>query len=205
MIENALYIIAGYALLGAGIKYIDQAYDLGVFSKPKANLVAVLCGILMAYLIVTDPPSTAIFLAIVLSLAITRKIDNIAFYIGTVLVILLPVFFDGVINIPWIPFGVLVLSGITDELGNDWADKRTNKRLVDFSLGNGTKFKHKFAEKFFLHRFSMKFAVTFLVLFSFFELTYFFAFIAFDLMYLIVEVYSFSIKVYTIDKMPAGH
>ncbi|MBN2251383.1 MAG: hypothetical protein JW724_04845 [Candidatus Altiarchaeota archaeon] len=206
MVDHQLFIASSYLFLGGGIKYIDQAYDLGVFSKTKAKIVAVLCGILMGYLIVTDSPSMGIFLAMVLALAITRKIDNMAFYIGTGLVILLPVFFNGFINILWLPFGVLTVSGVLDELGNDWADKRINRRLVEFTLGNGNgRMTYKFMEKFFFHRFSMKVAVMLLVFFSFMDLTYLLAFILFDLMYTLVEVYSFSIKVYTINKMPAGY
>jgi len=116
MVENELFIASSYLLLGAGIKYIDQAYDIGVFSKHKANFVAILCGILMAYLVVTDSTSAMIFLAMVISLAITRKIDNIAFYIGTALILIIPVIFNGILKIQWFPFGILVLSGIVDEI-----------------------------------------------------------------------------------------
>ena len=89
MLERALIIILSYGLLGAGIKYIDQAYDLGVFSKKKANLVAIPSGILMASLIISDPPSATIFFSIFVVVAVTRKIDNPAFYMGTGILLLL--------------------------------------------------------------------------------------------------------------------
>ena len=198
MIDNAPIIITGYAILGAGIKYIDQAYDLGVFSKTRANITAVLCGLLMAYFIVTDLPSMAIFLAMVIALAITRKIDNIAFYIGIGIVLLLPIVFNSLIKMNWLPFGVLVISGILDELGNDWADKRAKKRRINRYQKNASLL--QFEEKFFAYRFAMKVAILILVLLNYFDWIYFAAFLFFDLMYLLVDAYSLSIKVYSINK-----
>jgi len=199
MIDYTLFILASYALLGAGIKYIDQAYDLGVFSKTKANMAAVLCGLLMAYFIVTDPPSTAIFLAMVIALAITRKIDNIAFYIGIGIVLLLPIVFNSLIKMTWLPFGVLTVSGILDELGNDWADKRTKKRQVNRYQKNA--YWLQFSEKFFIYRFAMKVAILVLVILNYFDWIYLVAFMLFDLTYLLVDAYSLSIKVYNINKV----
>ena len=198
--EHDLMIASSYLLLGAGIKYVDQAYDLCVFSKTKAKIVAAFCGILMGYLIISDLPSAMIFLAMVIALAITRKIDNTAFYIGIAFVLMLPIVFDGITKIQWIPFGILVISGIMDELGNDWADKRKNKRLVRALRRKDQKAVYDLAEKFFSHRFAMKLAVAGIVLFGFFDPVYFLAFLLFDLMYLLVDVYSTSIKVYSINR-----
>ena len=78
----------------------------------------------MAYLIISDPPSATIFFSIFVVVAVTRKIDNPAFYMGTGILLLLPIIFHGIMKIEWIPFGILILSGIIDEIGNDWADKR---------------------------------------------------------------------------------
>lgn len=203
MLEHALFIILSYGLLGAGIKYIDQAYDIGVFSKTKANFIAVPTAGLMAYLIIFDPPSTTIFLSILFIVAITKKIDNIAFYIGTAIILLLPIIFHDVMEIKWLPFGILIFSGILDEIGNDWADRRMKKKMVNYSNMKDS-FIHQFGEKFFLRRFMMKIAILFLVIFSLFHYTYFFAFLLFDLMYLLVEQYSFSVKVYSISKSTMG-
>ena len=199
MIDNAPIILTGYAILGAGIKYIDQAYDLGVFSKTRANITAVLCGLLMAYFIVTDLPSMAIFLAMVIALAITRKIDNIAFYIGIGIVLLLPIVFNSLIKMNWLPFGVLVISGILDELGNDWADKRAKKRRINRYQKNASLL--QFEEKFFAYRFAMKVAILVLVILNYFDWIYLVAFMLFDLTYLLVDAYSLSIKVYSINKV----
>ncbi|MBU4341191.1 MAG: hypothetical protein KJ928_01175 [Candidatus Altiarchaeota archaeon] len=201
MLEDALLIILSYGLLGAGIKYIDQAYDIGVFDKGIANMIAIPSGILMAYLIIFDSTSAIIFLAIILALSITQKIDAPAFYIGTALVISIPVLFRDILQIEWAPFGILIFSGILDEIGNDWADKRLNKRLVNHkSMKNNNGFLNKLGEKFFLNRFAMKLSILVLVVFSVFSWIYLAAFLFFDFMYILVERYSFHIKIYSISR-----
>ena len=202
MLVHALIIILSYGLLGAGIKYIDQAYDLGVFNKKKADLVAIPSGILMACLIISDSPSAAIFFSIFVVVAVTRKIDNPAFYIGTGILLLLPIIFHDIMTIKWLPFGVLIFSGIIDEIGNDWADKRKKMKILnnDNRKNPNNSTLKKFGEKFFLHRFAMKISVLVLTIFGFFRYLYLFAFLFFDMMYLLVEQYSLSIKVYSISR-----
>ena len=201
MLEHALIIILSYGLLGAGMKYADQAYDLGVFSKTKANIFAIPGAALMAYLIISDSSSATIFFSIFVVVAVTRKIDNPAFYVGTGILLLLPIIFHGIMKIEWIPFGILILSGIMDEIGNEWADKRKKmRRLSNYNRGNPyNSTLKKFGEKFFLHRSAMKIGVLVLTIFGFFQYLYFFAFLFFDMMYLLVEQYSLSIKVYSIS------
>jgi len=198
---NELFILISYALLGAGIKYIDQAYDIDVFSRDKANFIAVPTAGLMAYLIIFDPPSATIFFSILLIVAITKKIDNIAFYIGTGILLFLPLVFHDILQIAWLPFGILIFSGILDEIGNDWADKRRKKKRLNNprkNMDNSTL--KNLGEKFFLHRFVMKIAVFVLTLFGLFQYIYLFAFLLFDIMYLLMEQYSFSIKRYSLTK-----
>lgn len=200
---DSYLLVISYAVLGAGIKYIDQAYDIDVFDKKIAKLIAVPLGILMGYLIVTDAPSATIFLAMVIGLALTQKLDNIAFYIGTALFFLLPIIFHDTLKMDWLPFGVLLFAGILDELGNDWADRRAMKRMVKHvqdNKKNGTekKFRYKLGEKFFLNRFMMKIGVLGLVLSNYLVWIYFIAFMAFDISYTIVDYYSMHLKEYSI-------
>ncbi len=201
------YILIGYALLGAGIKYADQAYDIGVFNKRKANIVAVLTAILMVLLIVFDSPSTIILLSILFTVAITKKIDNIAFYIGTgiLLLILLTAMFLGIgdqnVSLMWLPFSVLLFSGIIDEIGNDWSDVRCKKKRM-YNLKNNLRNNFdnspikEFLEVFFAHRWTLKLTLFLLTVTTFFPYLYLIAFILFDLTYALVEWYSFNIKTY---------
>ena len=171
-------IIAGYALLGAGIKYVDEAYDEHTFSKKKAHVVAVLCILLMGYLMLADGPSMMIFLGMVIALVFSKKIDNPAFYAGTAGILPMPMLFNVSISIELLPLSVLVLTGIIDEKGNDLADNRKIKGII---------------EKFFNYRCMMKVGVLGLCVFGFFGFIYFVAFMMFDLMYYLIKIYSSNI------------
>lgn len=170
-----LFLVASYAFLGAGIKYIDQAFDESLFSKKLAYLIAPLCGVLMGYWILVDTYSATIFLAIVVSLGATKKIDNIAFLIGTAFVIGVPIY-SGIIQIEWLPFAILAFASMADEYGNDLADKRKLDGI---------------ARKFFLYRNSMKIVVAVLALVRILPLLYLIAFLCFDIAYSLMEHYSY--------------
>jgi len=170
-----LIILAGYALLGAGIKYIDEAYDEHVFSKKIANVVAVLCIFIMGYLMLTDAPSMMIFLGMIIALILAKKIDNPAFYMGSAGVIPIPLIFNTSLNIELLPFLALMLTGIMDEKGNDMADAKKIKGVI---------------RKFFKYRCAMKVGVLGLCVSGIFGFIYFIAFLMFDLMYYAVRVYS---------------
>lgn len=203
-----VFILLSYAFLGGGIKYVDQAYDVDVFSRGKANVVAVLSAVLMAYLMIFDSSSTIIFFSVLFVVAITKKIDNLAFYVGAGILLFLP-FLAGilgfgvtdVLHLEWLPFGVLIFSGILDEVGNDWADARRKlKRKNNLRNGVDSSLPKSFGESFFEYRFMMKLALLFLVVAGFFHFLYFFAFLLFDVMYFFVEWYSFHIKYYSLTK-----
>ena len=73
-------IVLLYAFLGGSIKFIDQAYDEKVYSIMAANMVAIFSGVIGGYLMAMDSPfSTAFFTAMLISLLLAKKIDNIAF------------------------------------------------------------------------------------------------------------------------------
>ncbi len=172
-------LIFSYALLGSGIKYIDQAYDLGIFNRKTAILMAVLMGILMGSLASVDPISAMFFLSFVIFALVSHKIDNPAFYLGTLLVFLVP-FIKSVYNIynyqiNWLILSVLIFSGWIDEKGNALADQKKMGRVLGM---------------FFYYRMFMKVVVLILALASIIPLVYFFAFMAYDLAYLGVGIYS---------------
>jgi len=175
---TSIFLVATYAFIGGGIKYIDQAYDIGIFDKKIALLLAVITGILMGSLIATDQYSAIIFLGIVLSVAITRKIDSPAFYLGVLIVLAAPLaylFLFQKVNLNWLPFVIIVISGIIDEIGNDMADVKKISGVI---------------QKFFAYRFSMKIAVLLLALFAFLPILYLVAFLAFDVSYALIDSYS---------------
>jgi hypothetical protein len=173
-----LSILGGYAFLGAGIKYIDEAYDENTFSKKIANILVVLCILIMGYLMVTDGPSMMIFIGMIVALIFAKKIDNPAFITGTAGVLPVPFLFNISLNIELLPLSILILTGIADEKGNDFADNKKIKGIIG---------------KFFDYRCMMKVGVLGLCVFGFFSFIYFIAFMLFDIAYYAVKVYSSNV------------
>ncbi len=174
----AALLLAAYAFIGAAVKYVDQAYDEGVFQKRTALALAILAGLAMGTLIAADAYSAIIFVAVVLAVAVSRKIDNIAFLIGTLTVLVAPLLYltwVSKVTIAWFPLFALSLAGLFDEWGNDLYDAHRIRGLVG---------------KFFAYRFTMKCALVFLVFGGFFPFVYLVAFLAFDTAYSGVEWYS---------------
>ncbi|MBN1941136.1 MAG: hypothetical protein JW772_03060 [Candidatus Diapherotrites archaeon] len=167
IITWAFFIIA-YAILGGGVKYIDDAFDEKTFRLRNAVLIAPLLGIFWAYAMTLSEVSCTILGAIVIAVFLKGKIDNIAHQLG-ILSIFFVLFIFGLFNFLWIPLIILVLFGLLDEFGNDYIDKHleTPKPIWFF----------------FEYRFSLKIAVLAFVLLGTFPLVYFFAFLAWDLAY----------------------
>jgi len=198
-LAKGLGLFVSYGLLGALIKYIDQAFDEGVFERTLATFLALPAGLLMGGLMVLNGASATIFMAIVLAVAITKKIDNIAFQLGAGILFLVPLVFRGIFTIHWLPLGLLLFAGVADELGNDWADRRKMKRAFIETKGGLIGNVHVFArmvEEFLEHRFIMKVVLTGLVLTGTFKVVYLFAFLAFDAAYITVDKLSMAGKRY---------
>jgi hypothetical protein len=182
--ENVLLVIA-YSLLGASIKYIDAAFDEKLFSRKKALLLAPLVGILWAYLMYFSAASATILLSIVVAVLITGKVDNVAHLAGLATIVAV-ILISGYFEFIWSALIVITFTGVLDELGNDYVDK---KNLL-FRGGLQQKFIHYF----FKYRSGMKLSVLLFAIIGFYSFIYFIAFLAFDVAYLLVDRYSNYLK-----------
>jgi hypothetical protein len=165
IIVEIYIIVAAFAVIGGGLKYIDQAFDEEVFDKRVAITLAFVLIVLWIGLSFLDSASATILLAILAGVLITGKIDNSIFGVSSAAILTSFSYFQKVLLPPLI---ILSAAGVLDEIGNDYADSHNTKGVVRF---------------FFLHRFSMKIALLGLSLAGFFALYYFLAFIFFDLAY----------------------
>jgi hypothetical protein len=170
------FLLASFAFLGAGLKYIDCVYDEGVFDRRVASVLGVICGLLGGYIIATDITASLIGIAVVIGVAITRKIDTPVFLLATLIAFAIPIFLANSIILNWLPIVALVFGGIIDEMGNNRAD---------LGLINSP-----FWKMFFHFRFSMQVVMLLLVAFGVFEPIYFLAFFLFDLSYHMVGGYA---------------
>ncbi|MBS3749457.1 MAG: hypothetical protein KGY67_07150 [Candidatus Thermoplasmatota archaeon] len=179
-----------FPVLGAGIKYVDAAFDEEVFNKNKAVIIAPFIGVLWAFTMILHPMAATILLAIILGVLIKGKIDNVAHAIGLISIIIFYVIlwyvFDGVI-IYFMPLFFLAAAGVLDEIGNDVISYNS-----EFSHNHS--FGFQFFKYFFGRRHFMKVALIYLFIVAGFPLYFFVAFLFFDEAYMMVALYSQSKK-----------
>ena len=175
------FFLLAYSILGAGIKYIDDAFDKRTFNKALAVTITPFLSILGVYSMVIDPASATILLAVICGVLLKFKIDNVAFILGFILTIMIA-FVLGV-QFLIIPLVFLTAAALLDEVGNDYIDNIKDK----LNMKNPV---HIFARYFFGHRWIMKTAIIFLVLINVVSLFFFIAMVLFDYSYLTVDAYS---------------
>jgi len=175
------FFLAAYTVLGAGIKYIDDAFDKKSYSKHIAFIITPLLSILGAYTMMIDPVSATILLAVLGGVLLKGKIDNLAFATGFAIVLIIVIIAG--INFLIIPLVMLTAAAVLDEVGNDYIDKKRDQLNPD-------KISHKFVTYFFLHRWIMKIAILFLVALGIIHIVFFLAMVLFDYAYVAMDSYS---------------
>ncbi len=180
---NIYFLLVVYAVLGAGIKYIDAAFDEKVFNKKIATVMAPIIAILWAVTMMSSDISATILFSVVLGVLLKGKIDNIAFIIGLCSILMMIFIFQ--IKPIIMPLIFLTAAAVLDEVGHDVLTYNGNN-LKDH------KFRHQFSQYFFGRRYMMKVALIYIVLIGLFPLEFFVVFIIFDEGYIIMNIYSLS-------------
>ena len=177
------FVLASYPILGAGLKYIDDAFDEKIFSKKLALLLAPFLGILWAYTMLVDAVSATILLGIMVGVFLRGKIDNHAHFIGLAMIILIIVIAG--VQLMMLPLVFLAAAAFLDEVGND---------VIDYNRGSidETKFWQRVMMNFFDQRWLTKLAILYVVLIGLFPFYFFLAMLLFDGAYLTVRLYSKS-------------
>lgn len=155
-----------FAVLGAGLKAVDRAYDEGDLDRRLAFFIAPLLAVIWVHLSISNALSATILGAIFLSSLLTRKIDNPAFKIAALIVA--AAFLVWGYPMAVLPLLFLTLLGALDEIANGYGDR--NKT-------------HGFEAFFLKHRFGMKGGVLLLYASSVIDLTHVLALLSFDLAY----------------------
>lgn len=185
--NNMFFFLIAYPILGAGIKYIDAAYDEKTFNKKTALIITPPLATLWAYTMLINSISTTILLAILLGVLVKNKIDNYAHLLGSAIIVTIFIITIYLKNIELIilPLVFLISAAIIDEVGND---------IIDYNKKNLKKnrFRHQFSLYFFGRRYVMKLAILYLIIFGIVELYFLLAMILFDEAYIITDLYSRS-------------
>ena len=174
------FFLASYPILGAGLKYIDEAFDEHRYNKKIAYLLAPFLGVLWAYTMLIHPASATILLAIVLGVLLKGKIDNYAHLLGLLMIFMI-IIVTGV-HILILPLIVLTLAALFDEVGNDFIDKK--HFLESNHIGK------KLFGYFFDQRWLTKVTILGLGLINIIPLYFFLALLFFDGAYIMVRWYS---------------
>ncbi len=161
---SQIVIILAFAVIGAGLKYIDDAFDEDTFSKKKAIVIAPIIVLIWICLSLFDSVSATILFSILFAVLLTGKIDNLIFKVSTIALISI-LFLTQMLNFLWIPLVILILMGVADEKGNDYVDNHATLKLVEF---------------FFSYRFCMKMGVLSLCILTLLPWLYLLAFLAHD-------------------------
>ena len=183
--NNIYFIFLSYLILGAGLKYIDDAFDKKTFSKWRGIILAPFLGLLWAFTMFVNPFSATVLFAIAVGVLIKGKIDNPAHLLGLVTIIVALALVR--VEVMFLPVVLLSAAAIVDEAGNDVAgyDKR---------FKNSKRFRHRFFVYFFGRRYLLKVALLYLVLINVFPMYILIALILFDEAYIAVELYSTSVR-----------
>ena len=170
-----LFLLVTYAFLGGSIKFIDQAYDEHSFDRRSANLLAILAGVVMGFLMAADSPfSTAFFVAMLISLFVAKKMDNLAFVIGALVAVGSFLLFFGQYDVILLLFPIVgfLLAGFVDELMDELAHRWELRGTM---------------ESFLTYRPFSDIALVIMVLLGVFGWVYLIPYFAFTLAYMFVE------------------
>ena len=170
-----LFLLVTYAFLGGSIKFIDQAYDERSFDRRSANMVAILAGVVMGFLMAADSPfSTAFFVAMLISLFVAKKMDNLAFVIGALAAVGSFLLFFSQYDVVLLLFPIVgfLLAGFVDEFMDELAHRWELRGTM---------------ESFLTYRPFSDIALVIMVLLGVFGWVYLIPYFAFTLAYMFVE------------------
>jgi len=172
---NYALIIVAFAIIGAGLKYIDDAFDEEVFSKKIAMLTAPILVILWVCLSIFDSISATVLFSILLAVLLSGKVDNLIFKLSSIALVAV-LFLTQMSHLLLVPLFALTVMGVADEKGNDYVDKHKKLEVWEF---------------FFAYRCSMKVGILGLCTLSLLPWLYMIAFLAFDTAYEFVGGYRY--------------
>jgi len=177
------FYLVSFPLLGAGLKYIDDAFDEKIYNRKLAIALAPILGVLWAYTMLLDPFAATILLAVLVGVFLRGKIDNLAHFIGLIIIAGIIILIG--INLLFLPLIFLAIAAFLDEVGSD---------IIDYNLDNinMNNFWQKVGVYFFDQRWMTKIAILYIVLLGIFPLYFFLAMLLFDGAYLTVRLYSRS-------------
>lgn len=168
---NIIFLAISYILSGLFLKLSDDFFD-EKNNKFMAIVLAILCGVFTGIAVVNNLDAAYIFLGILIGNFIAFKVDGIH-HMFTFIVFAVFILIFNIPHLNLILLGVLVLSALIDEIGND------NEYIYSRSI---------FLKYFFDYRFTMKLVIFVLAILGYLNIVSFILFILFELSYELARV-----------------
>ena len=191
MLGEDIAIILLFGFIGASLKYIDASYDDKVFNRKFALALSPVTGIVYCVIIALNEYAAAICLGIIISVILCGKIDNFSFSLIVAIVFTTVVILgvSGLLSVSILTFLVILLCSGIDEIGNDLVDKDKEMKIPD-SDEKRSRFKEIMRTlriRWFLYRVTSYVGIILLILTIAVPWVFFFALIAEECTYQLVE------------------
>jgi len=181
-------LIISFYIIGVGLKFVDDAYDRNRFSKKAAHLVLVggtLLGVTLTWL---DIWVASIFLALLIAVALTGKVNQRLFLIPALVFFFFLFALGDLYQLHWAFVVVAATAALADELGSEFAKRHLEK----FAEGSpkGWEKARVVALRILRNRFIAVCVLLVLAMVKWLPFLYWFAWLALDFGYTVLEAIS---------------
>lgn len=189
--EEIVFIIL-FGFIGASLKYIDASYDDGVFNRNYALALSPVTGIVFCGIIALNEYAAGIYLGIVISVILTGKIDNFAFSLMVAMILTTVVILgvSGELSVSILTLLVMLICSGIDEIGNDLIDKEMKNPHIITNRSGFKELMRTLRIRWFLYRITSYVGIIFLIFTISVPWVFFFALIAEEFMYQLVESFA---------------
>lgn len=120
-------VVISFYLLGAAVKFVDDAFDRNRFSREAANYVTGVSIVLALALTWLDIWVASLLLGLLIAVTVSGKVNNRLFLISAVAFFCLLVAFGDFPQLKWALVGLAATAALADELGAEFAKSRFRK------------------------------------------------------------------------------
>jgi len=186
----AACVIISFYLIGAGLKFVDDAYDRNRFSRNAAYFVLVGGAFLAVALAWLDIWAASIFLALLIAVALTGKVNQRLFLIPALVFFFFLLAFGKLSQLHWAFVALAATAALADELGAEFAKRHLEKLRSPETSAQRWETARAVALQILRNRFIALSVLLVLALVQWLPFLYWFAWVALDFGYTVVEAIS---------------
>jgi hypothetical protein len=183
-------LIISFYLIGAGLKFVDEAYDRNRFSKNAAHFLLALGTVAGVALTLLDIWAASIFLALLIALALTGKVNRRLYFIPPLVFFFLLVALGKLSQLHWAFVAVATTAALADELGAEFAKSHFEESQSPEASCQGRKKADAVTLYILRNRFIALSVLLGLAIIEWLPFVYWFAWVGLDFGYTVVEAIS---------------